>query len=213
MEDKYKITHDSYNRLAKVYEEKFMDNPLYIDSYDDFCRFVTKKNATIFDIACGPGNISKYLLNKRPDYQIFGIDIAPNMIELAKKNNPSAEFEIMDCRAINTINKQFDAAICGFGLPYISKEEAISLIANLSKLISKDGYLYLSTMENDYKKSGVTKASTSNDMAYIYYHSFDYLQTALNENEFSIVDFFRKDYPEQDGTNTIDLFIIAQKNL
>ena len=211
MEDKYKITHDSYNRLAKVYEEKFMDNPLYIDSYDDFCRFVTKKNATIFDIACGPGNISKYLLNKRPDYQIFGIDVAPNMIALAEKNNPTAEFQVMDCRDIHKINKQFDAAICGFGLPYISKEEAINLIANVSKLISKDGFIYLSTMENDYEKSGFTKSSSSNDMAYIYYHSFNYLQTALNENEFSIVDFFRKDYPEHDGSTTIDLFIIAQK--
>ena len=68
-------------------------------------------------------------------------------------------------------------------------------------------------MENDYEKSGVTKSSSSEDMAYIYYHSFDYLQSALNDNELSIVDFFRKDYPEQDGTNTIDLFIIAQKNL
>jgi len=213
LEDKYKITHDSYNRLAKAYEEKFMDNPLYIDSYDDFCRYVIKKNATIFDIACGPGNISRYLLNKRPDYQVFGIDVAPNMIELAKNNNPSAYFQGMDCRDIHQLNKTFDAAICGFGLPYISKEEAINLIASVSKLISKDGYLYLSTMESETKKSGFTKSSSSEDMAYIYYHSFDYLQKALNENQFSIVDFFRKDYPEHDGTNTIDLFIIAQKNL
>ena len=39
--------------------------------------------------------------------------------------NPTAEFEIMDCRDINTINKQFDAAICGFGLPYISNTRRI----------------------------------------------------------------------------------------
>ena len=211
MEDKYKITHASYNRLAKAYEDKFMNNPLYIDSYKVFCRYVTKRNATILDIACGPGNISKYLLNKRPDYRMYGIDVAPNMIKLAKKNNPTGRFKTMDCRDIHQITNKFDAAICGFGLPYLSKEDAINLIANVSKLVSDNGYLYLSTMESETKESGFTKSSSSNDMAYIYYHTFEYLRIALNENQFSVVEVFRRNYPEKDGSTTIDLFIIAQK--
>ncbi|MBV1924447.1 MAG: methyltransferase domain-containing protein [Flavobacteriaceae bacterium] len=188
-----------------------MNNPLYVDSYKVFCRYVTKRNATIFDIACGPGNISKYLLNKRPDYQIFGIDIAPNMIKLAEKNNPTAEFQVMDCRDIHQINKKFDAAICGFGLPYISKEEAIDLIANVSKLVSENGYLYLSTMEDDHKKSGFTKSSSSEDMAYIYYHLSDYLEKALYDNHFSVVEVFRRKYPKYNTPTSNDLFIIAKK--
>ena len=42
-------------------------------------------NSKIWEIGCGPGNITKYILSKLPDLNIFGIDIAPNRIELAKK--------------------------------------------------------------------------------------------------------------------------------
>lgn len=211
MEDKYKITQESFNKLAQKYEDRFLHADLYNESFDIFCNYVTKKNASIFDIACGPGNISKYLLKKRPDYKMYGVDIAPNMIELAKKNNPSSEFHTMDCRAISQIEKCFDAAICGFGLPYISKEDVTDLVANVSKLLSKGGYFYLSTMEDDYEKSRFKKSSTTEDMAYTYYHSFDHLESALKENHFSIIKEFRNNYTEPDGSITIDLFIIAQK--
>ncbi len=211
MEDKYKITKNSFNKLAQKYEDRFLNADLYNESFDTFYSYIEKKNAVIFDIACGPGNISRYLLKHNPDFKMIGVDIAPNMIELAKKNNPNAEFHVMDCRDILQINKEFDAAICGFGLPYISKEEASQMITDLSQLIVKDGYLYLSTMEDDYEKSDYKKSSTSEDMAYVHYHSFDYLEKALIDNGFSIVEVFRKDYLEHYGTITIDLFIIAKK--
>lgn len=211
MEDKYKITKNSFNKLAQKYEDRFLNADLYNESFDTFYSYIEKQNAKIFDIACGPGNISRYLLKHNPDFKMIGVDIAPNMIELAKKNNPKAEFHVMDCRDILQINKVFDAAICGFGLPYISKEEASQMITDLSQLIVKDGYLYLSTMEDDYEKSDFKKSSTSEDMAYVYYHSFDYLENALIDNGFSIVEVFRKDYLEHYGSITIDLFIIAKK--
>ena len=82
--DTYKETFDTWNKVAKLYQEKFMDLDLYDDTYDTFCAELPIENATILEIGCGPGNITKYLLNKRPDFRIEGIDISPNMIELAK---------------------------------------------------------------------------------------------------------------------------------
>jgi len=51
------------------------------DTYDFICNSIDKPNAKLLEIGCGPGNITKYLIAKRPDFDIFGIDIAPNMIE------------------------------------------------------------------------------------------------------------------------------------
>ena len=59
-----------------------MDLNLYNDTYDRFCEEVNIDKATILDIGCGSGNITKYILNKRPDFRIKGIDTSPNMIEL-----------------------------------------------------------------------------------------------------------------------------------
>lgn len=112
--DNYQITFQTWNKIADLYQEKFMDLDLYNDSYDLFCKQIKVHQAHILEIGCGPGNITKYLLEKRPDFQLLGTDIAPNMIVLAKKNNPTAEFQVMDARHIHQLSQKYDGIICGF---------------------------------------------------------------------------------------------------
>jgi len=206
--DKTKVAVEVFNKRANLYQEKFMDVSLYNDTFDLFCDKITKENASILELACGPGNITKYLLNKRPDLKISGIDLAPNMLELAKINNPAAEFKLMDCRDIGTINKKYDAIMCGFCLPYLSKEGAVKLIGDASKILESKGLIYISTMEDDYHKSGIRRGSYGDEI-YIHFHQADYLADALIENNFKLIEIQRKDFLNPDGTTTIDLILIA----
>ena len=112
--DSYQITFETWNKVASIYQDKFMDMELYNDTYDRFCQLIEKQNPSIFEIGCGPGNITKYLLKKRPDFQIQAVDVSASMVDLAKNNNPSAQFSIMDCRTIDTITSKFDAIVWGF---------------------------------------------------------------------------------------------------
>lgn len=207
--DKSKIAVDIFNKNANLYQDKFMDVNLYGKSLDLFCSTL-KKDAEILELACGPGNITKYLLDKRADFKILGTDLAPNMVALAKINNPTAEFKVMDCREINKLEKKYDAIMCGFCLPYLSKEEAIKLIADASQLLKAGGVIYISTMEDDYAKSAFKKGSTCEEI-FMHYHQADYLTQALKENKFMVIDLKRQDYPEKDGTKTTDLILIAEK--
>ncbi len=210
--ERNKITIDTYNSAAKNYWDKVMDMDLYDDTYDMFCEMIEKENPDIFEIACGPGNVTKYLHSKRPDFNITASDIAPNMIELAKKNNPKADFLLLDCRDIERIDRKFDAIMCGFCMPYLSKEECAKLIADASKLLNTNGLLYFSTMEDDYNKSGFETTSFSGESkVYIYYHQADYLSMCLNENGFQIIDLKRKKCPEPDGTFLTDMVFMARK--
>lgn len=197
-----------FDKLAKLYESKYMNVDLYREGLDLFCGQIPKKNPEILELACGPGNITKYLLQKRPDLKIFGTDLAPNMIALAKANNPEAEFGLMDCRNIKQLAKKYDGIMCGFALPYLSKEEAIQLIADTANLLHPKGILYLSTMSDDYSKSGIEAASTG-DKTFVYYHQADYLTKALEENGFKIILSKYQDYPLKKGIT--DLIIVAQK--
>lgn len=204
-------TIETYDKAAKQYEDKYMDMDLYNDTFDKFCSLISKRNAEIFEIATGPGNVTRYLNSQRPDFKIFGIDLAPNMIELAKINNPSADFKVMDCKDITKIDRKFDAIMCGFCMPYLSKEECAKLIADSSGLLHKGGVLYFSTMEDDYNKSGFETTSFSGqDRVYIYYHQADFLTECLNQNGFEVMESVRKDYPEPDGTFLTDLIMIAK---
>jgi len=196
----------------KNYQDKVMGMDLYDDTYDMFCNLIEKKNAEIFEIASGPGNVTKYLLSKRPDFKITGSDIAPNMNKLAKINNPKADFLLMDCRDIEKLGRKFDAIMCGFCMPYLSKEECRKLISDTSKLLNPNGLLYFSTMEDDYDKSGFETTSFSGpDQVYIYYHQADYLMDCLTDNGFQIIEMQRKDCPEPDGTFFTDKIFIARK--
>ena len=209
--DKTQKAVEVFNNYANLYEERFMNFDLYNDTFDLFCDSIETKNPEVLELACGPGNITKYLLEKRSDFKILGTDLAPNMIELAQKNNPLADFQLLDCREFLQLNRQFDAILCGFGLPYLSEEDSIQIIKDASSCLNQNGVLYISTMEeNDNRKSGYKKASTGDEI-YIYYHKSSYLVKTLKEFGFKIISEERKSFPENDGTYTTDLILIAQK--
>ncbi len=128
-----------FNNCAKQYEEKFLDDSRYNSIYYLFCDLLKKKNPKVLEVGCGPGNTTNALLKIRPDFEVLGIDLSPNMIELAKKNNPKADFQLLDAREIGALNKKFDAVVCSFCLPYLNKEDALSFIENVSKLIQRVG--------------------------------------------------------------------------
>ena len=200
-----------FNKYARIYQDKFMDVSLYHDTFDIFCDSIVKANAHVLELACGPGNITKYLLTKRPDLNILGTDLSENMIALARENNPGASFQVMDSRDLLKLNKKYDAILGGFCLPYLTKEDVFQLINDASKTLSSNGVLYLSTMEDDYNISGLRKSSEGDEM-FMYYHQADYLTTSLLHNDFKIVHISRKTTSMTDGSTVTDLVIIASKN-
>jgi ubiquinone/menaquinone biosynthesis C-methylase UbiE len=208
--DKYLETFETWNKVAKLYEDKFMDLDLYNDTYDKFCELLPKQNPSILEIGCGPGNITKYLLNERPDFEILGIDISQNMIELAKIHCPSATFKVMDSREIENIKSKFDAIVCGFCLPYLSEFDVEKIIGDCENLLNENGIIYLSFVEGEKEKSGYQKGS-SGDRTYFYYHTIENLTHQLKENSFDNLHFMRKNYSKNDKTEETHTIIIAKK--
>ena len=146
-EEKYQETFATWNRLASLYEEKFMDLNLYNTTYDFFCENIVNENPQILELGCGPENITKYLISKRPDFNIYATDIAPAMIALAQKNNPEAKFELMDSRNIGALPARFEGIVSGFVIPYLSPQDCMKLIADSYKLLNDHGIFYLSFVE------------------------------------------------------------------
>lgn len=206
-----KTAKEIFNERAEAYEARNMNVDLYADTLDLFCAHVIKTGASVLEIACGPGNITRYLLNKRPDLKILGTDVAENMLVLARKNNPEAIFELMDCRELGKMNRKFDAVMCGFCLPYLSKDETKKLISDVSGVLNAGGVFYLSTMEDNPANSGYKLSSTKDTQTYINYYEADDLTKMLEENGFSIITVRHQAFPEADGTTSTDLVIIANK--
>ncbi len=208
--DKNEETFATWNKVAKLYEEKFMDLNLYNDSYDLFCAAIIQQNASILEVGCGPGNITKYLLRKRPDLKITGIDFSPNMIALAAANNPSATFDVMDCKEINKIQQKFDGIISGFCLPYLSADECEKFIEDAALLLNNEGILYISFVEGDYAASGF-KAGSTGDRTYFYYHRLLDLKSKLAAHNFDIVKGIKLDYTSNKPMPETHNIVVSKK--
>lgn len=207
--DRYKETFDTWNNIASIYQDKYMELNLYNDTYDFICTLIDKPKAKILEIGCGPGNITKYILSKRPDFNIFGIDIAPNMVELAIQNNPSAHFVIMDCRQINSLDTKFDLIIGGFCLPYLSQTESKELISNCFNLLNNSGFIYLSFVEGEPDKSGFKTGSGGR--VYFNYHKLDDIRTQLNECSFEELKTFNVKYNISETEFDLHTIMTAKK--
>lgn len=208
--DKYKETFATWNKMAKLYEDKFMNLDLYNETYDFICQSITKENAKILEIGCGPGNITKYLLSKRPDFKILGTDIAPKMIELAQQNNPTANFAVMDARQISEINDQFDGIIAGFCLPYLSPTECTTLLSISNRLLANNGFIYLSFVEGNPNDSGFM-TNSNGDRVYFQYHELTTLQTSLNANGFENIEVFKVAYKKSAIEIDVHTIVTAKK--
>ena len=209
--NKYQKTFSTWDKLAQIYQDKFMEFALYNDTYDTFLMSINNySSAKVLEVGCGPGNISKYLLSKNPELQITAIDASKNMIELAKINNPTVQCIEMDARKINKLTDQYDAVICGFCMPYLSQSDVIDLISNCKNRLINAGTLYLSFVEGDDSKSGY-QVGSSGDKMYFYYHPLDVLQETLKAHCFKTEHLIHKQYTKADNTVEIHTIIIASK--
>lgn len=198
-----------FNKLADSYQERFLSVEAYSESFEVLLSLLNQ-NSTVLDIACGPGNISKFLLNKRIDLQILGIDLAPNMIQWAKKNNPTAQFKVHDALQLELIPDTFDAIIIGFLFPYLSITQVKELISKARKLINTEGIIYISTMEDRYENSRFRSSSTGEQLLMHYYEASDLIEI-LEMNEFKVVFEKRQTYSINETESDTDLMLIAQK--
>ncbi len=205
-----KETFDTWNKMAELYESKFMDLDLYNDTYDFVCQSLPNKNAKILDVGCGPGNIARYLLSKRPDFKLVGLDVAPKMIELAKKNNPSADFKVMDVRNMHELETNFDGIINGFCLPYLSEKESFDFIRNSYDVLNENGWVYISFVEGDPSRSDY-KTGSSGDRVYFYFHQIETIQNQLKESGFSDIKKFLVTFQRTETTQEIHTIVTARK--
>lgn len=210
--DRYQETFETWNKLASLYQSKFMDLDLYNESYDLFCAAIEKVNAKILDLGCGPGNITKYLISKRPDFAVHGVDVAPQMIELAKINNPKATFEVLDARNLHQLKSKFDAIICGFALPYLSEKDCDKLFKDCYDTLHATGILYLSFVEGEPNNSDF-KAANTIGRAYFYYHRLKEVLTQLKENNFGEFATLNVNYKRSESETEIHCIVMARKRI
>ncbi|MBL7472028.1 class I SAM-dependent DNA methyltransferase [Robertkochia sediminum] len=210
-EDHYRETHATWDSIAGPYEELFMDLPIYDQTYVQFCELLPHAKASVLELGCGPGNIARRLLEIHPDLDILATDVAQNMIDLARKNNPSIRTQLLDCRYLDSLSGSFDGVVCGFTIPYLAAEDVANLIAHCSRLLNPRGVLYLSFVPGSNDRSGFISGSTG-QRTYFYYHDRETVKEQLIQNGFNRITEEEIIYERAGGAIETHLVVHAQKN-
>lgn len=116
----------TYETFAAVYDE-IMDDSLY-DKWTDFSlRHLPQKTKTILELACGTGIQAVRFAEK--GYEVTGLDLSYEMLELAQKKAETAgvmlELAQADMMALEGVG-DFDAVTCySDSLCYMADQEAV----------------------------------------------------------------------------------------
>ncbi len=127
----------TYSDGAKEYDKKTVD--LRYTAYKKMALAVIDelrlKNAEIIDLGCGTGLSSVEFFKK--GYEVTGIDIAPGMIEEARKY----PFEKLICQNLETPIKvednKFDAAVLTGVMEFI--QDSLALFKEVNRVLKADG--------------------------------------------------------------------------
>ncbi|MCU1324815.1 MAG: Methyltransferase type 11 [Bryobacterales bacterium] len=96
------------------------------------------RNAKILDLCCGDGRLAARLTQR--GYVVTGVDGSPDMLEIARRNAPSARFVLGDARQLR-IPGEFEAVVSTFdSLNHVLKaDELRAVFRGVHQLLAKDG--------------------------------------------------------------------------
>lgn len=115
--------------------------------------------ASILDFACGTGRISSFLEERFPQMEIWGIDIAESMLELARQGARRTEYlQMSSSEAIAHFGeKRFDLVVA---FRFFANAEPLlrkSVAADLVRLVAERGSIVLNNHRNFWSTSYIAR--------------------------------------------------------
>lgn len=203
------VTLQSWNEVAQLYLDRFGELDLYDAGYDAFCSQVKKTEASILELGCGPGNLTRALLKRRPDFRILALDAAPEMIRIAGSYVPDAQFECQDVRDLSAYTGPYDGIVSGFCIPYLNTEELGHHLSECARRLRKGGIFYLSFVDGDPAQSGWVKGSGGQAMEF-FYHQKEQLLSWMKSLGLQLNQEMEFSFPRENALE-VHVLLLAQK--
>jgi SAM-dependent methyltransferase len=97
----------------------------------------------LLDVASGPGYVAAAAA--RQGAQVTGVDIAPAMIEFARRSHPEIDFRPGDAEALPFADGSFDAVVSNFGILHLGRPEQAA--AEFARVLTAGGSIAMSVWD------------------------------------------------------------------
>jgi ubiquinone/menaquinone biosynthesis C-methylase UbiE len=134
-----------YDTVARAYAARFSneldDKPFDRDVLDAFARRLAGMGMVV-DMGCGPGQIAAFLASR--DVEVQGVDLSPQMIEVARELHPGIEFQTGDMRALPFADESLAGLSAMYCIIHIPRDEVTTVLGELRRVLCPGGLLLMS---------------------------------------------------------------------
>ena len=142
MDNVIKKIQDDYNIIARDFSQK---RGFLWSEIKYFLKYVKRGNK-VLDVGCGNGRLYPELKDKKVSY--LGIDFSQELLKIAGKNHPQAEFLKVDISQVKDWQKVkglYDVVFCTAVLHHFpTLKLQLFVLKQINKRLKKDGVLVLS---------------------------------------------------------------------
>jgi malonyl-CoA O-methyltransferase len=132
-----------YGEIADVYEAFFPSLHRYEGKVEWFLGDAVAPGRRVLDVGCGPGQLTREL---EPTVQIVGLDLSPEMIQLARRGRPSGEYRVHSYRdPIPGELGRFDVALAVGCLDFC--DDLTRTLGHVSEALKPGGRLLFTVLE------------------------------------------------------------------
>ncbi|OLT10910.1 methyltransferase [Actinomadura sp. CNU-125] len=142
-------TRASYDALAADYAEWIRDElavkPLDRAMLDAFAEHV--RPGPVADVGCGPGRITAYLHAR--GVQAYGIDLSPQMIEVARETYPDLRFEVGSMLDPDLPDGSLRGLVAWYSIIHVPDDRLAEALAGFGRALAPGGHLLLAFQAGD----------------------------------------------------------------
>lgn len=116
-------------------------------------RAVQGLHGKVLDVACGTGDMVVELLRTRhaASLQVTGVDLSEEMLAIAKRKAPQAEYRLADAEHLPFGDASFDAVTCAFGVRnFVHLEQGLGEMVRVLKPGGRMAILELATPDSPF---------------------------------------------------------------
>lgn len=190
---------------AEIYSLVARRNPCMIDFRKEVAEEIISEvsSGRILDVGTGPGLLPVEIAMKSGGAQIFGIDLSPRMVQIAKKNaqehgvSERVNFRIANAASLPFENDYFDFVISTLSFHHWSKPE--ECLKEIHRVLKKGGMAFIYDLRQDTTKEVDEQVRKKYGLAL----SFFFLVIVRSHSSISlkeaneILDSYRVDFSEK----------------
>lgn len=201
-----------YGLTAEEYAKAFY-NELAHKPFDRLMleRFAAenKTKGTIADLGCGCGHMTNFLSGLGAK-DLIGIDLSPEMVEVASRLNQNIAFEVGNMLNLNKRDEEFGAVLAFYAIVHFDYEEVEKAFAEIYRVLKPAGQ-FLFSFHVGNEKNELNEFLSQKVKISFYFFDVDKILKIVEKTGFGIIDaivrypYKDKEYPSKRA------YILAEK--